>query len=243
MRHPRSQNNDKHNPTIRRLDRWKFMKFWCVRDPRAIQCIRGLAGAGLVMLAVMPGSNVLAEQPAKPPAAEQEKAAAEKAAQEKAATEKAAQEKAAAEKAAAEKAAQEKAAAEKAAQEKAAAEKAAAEKAAAEKAMKDKAAAKAGATAKAAALVPAECVRTGQRVIAALARDDTGAANQFFAFYNTFKCSQPHLAQAFGCLVKFQAANPAIANPSSDVVKSCWDDPLTLPKAPPPPAALPPESP
>jgi vacuolar-type H+-ATPase subunit I/STV1 len=234
------------------------MKFRCFLNPLASKRVRNIAGAGLVMLAAMPGSHAYAEEPAKPPAAVQDKAAADKAAADKAAAEKAAQDKAAAEKAAAEKAAQEKAAAEKAAaekvaQEKAAAEKAAAEKAAAlqkagtdkaalQKAAAEKAAAeKAAAIAKAAALVPAECVRTGERVIAALSRDDAGAANQFFNFYNTFKCSQPHLAQAFGCLVKFQTTNPAIANPSVEAIKQCWDDPSSLPKAPPPVATPAPE--
>jgi hypothetical protein len=89
--------------------------------------------------------------------------------------------------------------------------------------------------AKPAHIAPAECVRTGQRVIAALARDDTGAATQFFAFYNAFKCSQPHLIQAFGCLVKLQAANPSISNPSPDLVNQCWGDPSSIPEVPPPP--------
>ncbi|MFM8331364.1 MAG: hypothetical protein ACKN9T_06720 [Candidatus Methylumidiphilus sp.] len=83
--------------------------------------------------------------------------------------------------------------------------------------------------------VPAECVRTGQRVIAALARDDTGAASQFFAFYNSFKCPPPHLAQAFGCLVNLQTVNPGLANPTQEQVAQCWTDPATPPKVIPPP--------
>ncbi len=83
--------------------------------------------------------------------------------------------------------------------------------------------------------MPAECARTGQRVVAALARDDTGAASQFFSFYNAFKCPPAHLSQAFGCLVKFQAANPAISNPSPDAVSQCWSDPSALPSVPPAP--------
>ena len=86
---------------------------------------------------------------------------------------------------------------------------------------------------------PAECVRTGQRVIAALARDDTGAATQFFAFYNAFKCSPTHLTQAFACLVKLQAANPGLSNPSPEQVGQCWEDPAVIPKVLPPPAPQP----
>ncbi len=91
----------------------------------------------------------------------------------------------------------------------------------------------------AAALGPAECVRTGQRVIGALARDDSGAASQFHTFYIAFKCSPQHLAQAFGCLVNLQNATPGLSNPSPEQVKQCWDDPSTLPKVAPPPAQEP----
>lgn len=86
---------------------------------------------------------------------------------------------------------------------------------------------------------PAECIRTGQRVIAALARDDTGAATQFFAFYNAFKCPPAHLTQAFACLVKLQAANPGLSNPSPEQVGQCWDDPAVIPKVLPPPPPQP----
>lgn len=84
---------------------------------------------------------------------------------------------------------------------------------------------------------PAECVRTGQRVIAALARDDSGAASQFHTFYEAFKCPPQRLAQAFGCLVNLQTANPSLNNPSHEQVTECWNDPATLPKveAPKPP--------
>ena len=80
--------------------------------------------------------------------------------------------------------------------------------------------------------VPAECVRTGQRVIAALARDDSGAAGQFYAFYDAFDCARPHLAQAFGCLVKLQSANPGLSNPSPEQVNQCWDNPASASIAP-----------
>ena len=80
-----------------------------------------------------------------------------------------------------------------------------------------------------------ECVRTGQRVIGALARDDSSAANQFFAFYLAFKCPPEHLAQAFGCLVELQASAPNLANPSPDHIAQCWDNPTTPPPPPPPP--------
>ena len=84
---------------------------------------------------------------------------------------------------------------------------------------------------------PPECVRTGQRVIAALARDDSGAASQFNTFYVAFKCPPQHLAQAFGCLVNLQTANPGLNNPTPEQVTQCWSDPSTLPKveAPKPP--------
>jgi hypothetical protein len=88
---------------------------------------------------------------------------------------------------------------------------------------------------------PAECVRTGQRVIAALARDDTNAAMQFFTFYNAFKCSPTHLSQAFACLVKLQTANPGLANPAQEQVNQCWNDPAIVPKVAPAPAAQPTE--
>jgi hypothetical protein len=83
----------------------------------------------------------------------------------------------------------------------------------------------------------AECVRTGQRVIAALARDDSGAANQFHTFYMAFKCSPQHLAHAFGCLVNLQAAHPGLSNPSPEQVTECWEEPSEMPKVQPPPAA------
>jgi len=84
---------------------------------------------------------------------------------------------------------------------------------------------------------PPECLRTGQRVIAALARDDSGAANQFHHFYEAFKCPPQHLAQSFGCLVNLQTANPSLNNPSPEQVSHCWNDPTILPKveAPKPP--------
>jgi hypothetical protein len=80
-----------------------------------------------------------------------------------------------------------------------------------------------------------ECERTGQRVIGALARDDSGAANQFYGFYTAFKCPPDHLAQAFGCLVELQASAPNLASPSPDHVAQCWDNPMTPPPPPPPP--------
>jgi hypothetical protein len=82
---------------------------------------------------------------------------------------------------------------------------------------------------------PAECIRTGQRVIAALARDDSGTANQFYTFYTAFKCPTQHLAQAFGCLVGLQTKNPGISNPSPEQVTQCWDDPATIPEVKPAP--------
>lgn len=87
---------------------------------------------------------------------------------------------------------------------------------------------------------PAECVRTGQRVIAALARDDSGAASQFFTFYTAFKCPPQHLAQAFGCLVGLQTKNPSISNPSPEQVAQCWADPSTIPEVKPPQPETPP---
>ena len=86
---------------------------------------------------------------------------------------------------------------------------------------------------------PPECVRTGQRVVAALARDDSGAASQFHNFYAAFKCPPQRLALAFGCLVNLQTANPGLSNPTPEQVTQCWTDPATLPKveAPKPPEA------
>jgi hypothetical protein len=90
---------------------------------------------------------------------------------------------------------------------------------------------------------PAECVRTGKRVIAALARDDSGAANQFHTFYTAFKCPPQHLAQAFGCLVGLQTQHPSISNPSPEQVSQCWEDPATIPEVKPQPQPQPqPES-
>lgn len=80
----------------------------------------------------------------------------------------------------------------------------------------------------------AECIRIGQRVIAALAREDTGAASQFFNFYSAFKCSQTHLEQAFGCLASLQEANPGLSNPTQEQVTQCWKDPTVTPKVQPP---------
>jgi hypothetical protein len=90
----------------------------------------------------------------------------------------------------------------------------------------------------ASAALPVECVRTGQRVAAALARDDSGTAGQFHNFYVAFKCPPQRLAQAFGCLVNLQAANPGLTNPSPEQVTQCWDDPVPVPKTPPPPAPV-----
>lgn len=82
---------------------------------------------------------------------------------------------------------------------------------------------------------PPECMRIGQRVIAALARDDSGAAGQFYAFYTAFKCPQQRLSQSFGCLVNLQTTNPSFANPSPEHVTQCWEDPSTVPVVQPPP--------
>jgi hypothetical protein len=95
-------------------------------------------------------------------------------------------------------------------------------------------------------LFPAECIRTGQRVIAALARDDSGAASQFHNFYTAFKCSPTHLAQSFGCLVTLQTSTPGLSNPSPEQVSLCWDNPSEPPKVPappPPPPAQPTQEP
>ncbi|MGH9894597.1 MAG: hypothetical protein ACREA0_21985 [bacterium] len=81
---------------------------------------------------------------------------------------------------------------------------------------------------------PPECMRIGQRVIAALARDDSGAAGQFYAFYTAFKCPQQRLSQSFGCLVNLQTTNPSLANPSPEHVAQCWDDPSAVPVVQPP---------
>ncbi|MFZ4698722.1 MAG: hypothetical protein ACOYMG_01605 [Candidatus Methylumidiphilus sp.] len=89
----------------------------------------------------------------------------------------------------------------------------------------------------AAYLGTAECVRTGQRVIAALARDDSGAASQFHTFYTAFKCPPPQLALAFGCLVNLQKANPGLSNPTPEQVTQCWEEPSEIPKVQPQPAA------
>ena len=40
---------------------------------------------------------------------------------------------------------------------------------------------------------PVECIRTGQRTIAALARDDSGAATHFHTFYEAFNLSLIHI--------------------------------------------------
>jgi hypothetical protein len=81
---------------------------------------------------------------------------------------------------------------------------------------------------------PTECDRMGQRIIAALVRDDPGAANQFFNFYTAFKCPPQQLAKSFGCLVKLQNANPDLTNPSPEQVAQCWVDPSTTPEIKPP---------
>jgi hypothetical protein len=89
------------------------------------------------------------------------------------------------------------------------------------------------------AQLPVECVRTGQRVIAALARDDSGTAGQFHDFYVAFKCPPQRLAQAFGCLVNLQTANPGLSNPSPEQVTQCWDEPVPASKPPSPASAKP----
>lgn len=77
---------------------------------------------------------------------------------------------------------------------------------------------------------PVECIRTGQRVIAALARDDSGAANHFHSFYEAFNCPNAHLAKAFGCLVTLQTQNPSISNPTAEQVSQCWEAPGKIPE-------------
>ncbi len=88
---------------------------------------------------------------------------------------------------------------------------------------------------------PPECMRVGQRVIAALARDDSGAARQFYDFYTAFKCPPQHLPRAFGCLVALQTTNPSLASPSPEHVTQCWEDPSTVPVVQPPPPATAPD--
>jgi hypothetical protein len=83
---------------------------------------------------------------------------------------------------------------------------------------------------------PPECQRIGQRVIAALARDDSGSALQFHTFYTAFNCSAQELTQAFGCLVNLQTAVPSLSSPTPQQVAQCWADPTTLPEVAPPPA-------
>jgi hypothetical protein len=78
-------------------------------------------------------------------------------------------------------------------------------------------------------------------VIAALARDDSGAANEFHNFYIAFKCPPQHLAQAFGCLVGLQTQHPNISNPSAEQVAQCWEDPTTIPEVKPQPEPAPPQ--
>ena len=81
---------------------------------------------------------------------------------------------------------------------------------------------------------PVECVRTGQRTVAALARDDSGAATHFHAFYEAFNCPASQLAKAFGCLVNLQEKNPSISNPSLEQVEQCWANPSKTPEVAPP---------
>ena len=81
---------------------------------------------------------------------------------------------------------------------------------------------------------PVECIRTGQRTVAALARDDSGAATHFHAFYEAFNCPASQLAKAFGCLVNLQEKNPSISNPSPDQVEQCWANPSKTPEVAPP---------
>jgi len=79
---------------------------------------------------------------------------------------------------------------------------------------------------------PPECVRTGERVIGALARDDTGVAEQFHAFYRAFRCPELQLARAFGCLVQFQDRAEDLTNPGPEEISACWRDPATVPTDP-----------
>ena len=80
------------------------------------------------------------------------------------------------------------------------------------------------------ALVSAECERTGKRVVAALARDDSGAASQFYTFYTAFKCSPQALASAFGCIVNLQKDKPDVYNPKPEEINQCWEQPSVIPK-------------
>lgn len=80
---------------------------------------------------------------------------------------------------------------------------------------------------------PAECARVGQRIIAALARDDAGAATQFYYFYNSFRCPPDHVAKAFGCLVNLQMKAPELSNPPPEQVEQCWNEPSKVPNPPP----------
>ncbi|MEN3950248.1 hypothetical protein [Iodidimonas sp. SYSU 1G8] len=66
-----------------------------------------------------------------------------------------------------------------------------------------------------------QCYWTGTRVLHALLREDTIAANDHLGFYEKFKCPGDRIPQAFACAVD---APVGAARPKNDIlVKNCWE--------------------
>lgn len=70
-----------------------------------------------------------------------------------------------------------------------------------------------------------QCAWTGTHVITLLAREDVVAAGEYLRFYQTFKCPEPHLAEALGCVISAQAQSDEPARELVERAKLCWNNP------------------
>lgn len=80
-----------------------------------------------------------------------------------------------------------------------------------------------------------QCTWTGTHVITLLAREDVLAAGEYLRFYQTFKCPEPYLADALGCVISAQAQSDEPARELVERARLCWNNPsmkfLEAPKA------------
>lgn len=65
-----------------------------------------------------------------------------------------------------------------------------------------------------------QCQWTGTRVVHALMREDTIAAQDHLKFYQQFKCPEDHLTKAFACAIDIPAGTVKPAN--AVLVSNCW---------------------
>jgi hypothetical protein len=81
-----------------------------------------------------------------------------------------------------------------------------------------------------------ECVWTGRRIVSLLWRDDLDTAARHRELYERFGCPQPHIQDAFRCVVRQGEIDPKSPETLNERVHACWVNPLIEPS--PPPAAV-----